>query len=64
MFRRNSVLAVLLGVTAFVLTGCMPHMTLDEMKAQMPQRPAELDRLNAFVGQWQDDRDVGGEMGR
>jgi len=53
MFRRNSVLAVLLGITAFALTGCMPHMTLDEMKAQMPQRPAELDRLNAFVGKWQ-----------
>jgi len=32
--------------------GCMPHMTVDEMKAQMPKRPAELDRLNAFVGKW------------
>jgi hypothetical protein len=25
------------------------------MKAQMPKRPAELDRLNAFVGKWQTD---------
>jgi hypothetical protein len=35
------------------LTGCMPHMTVAEMKAQMPKRPGELDRLNAFVGKWQ-----------
>jgi hypothetical protein len=31
----------------------MPRMTIEEMKAQMPKRPAELDRLNAFVGKWQ-----------
>lgn len=53
MFRRNVVSAVLLGCAALVLTGCMPHMTIDEMKAQMPKRPLELDRLNAFVGKWQ-----------
>jgi hypothetical protein len=33
-------------------------MTIEEMKAQMPKRPIELDRLNAFVGKWQGD----GEM--
>ncbi len=53
MFRRNAVLAVLLGFAALVLAGCMPHMTIEQMKAQMPKRPAELDRLNAFVGKWQ-----------
>ena len=31
----------------------MPTMTMEEMKADMPQRPAELDHLNAFVGQWE-----------
>ncbi len=53
MVRRNVVLAVLVGAAALVLSGCMPHMTLEQMKAEMPKRPAELDRLNAFVGKWQ-----------
>lgn len=55
MFRRNAVQAVLLGCVGVVLTGCMPKMTVEEMKAQMPKRPIELDRLNAFVGKWQGD---------
>jgi hypothetical protein len=33
-------------------TGCVHKMTLEQMKAQMPKRPAELDRLNPFVGKW------------
>ena len=52
MVRRLAVLAAWLGA-ALVLSGCMPHMTLEQMKAEMPKRPAELDRLNAFVGKWQ-----------
>jgi len=32
--------------------GCMPKMTVEEMKAMMPQRPPELDKLDAFVGKW------------
>lgn len=43
---------------SILLTGCMPKMTLEDMKAMMPQRPAELDRLNAFAGRW----DTTGEM--
>jgi len=35
-----------------LLSGCMPKMTIDEMKAMMPKRPAELDHLNMFVGDW------------
>ncbi|MEW6251433.1 MAG: DUF1579 family protein [Planctomycetota bacterium] len=31
----------------------MPKMTIAEMKAQMPPRPVELDRLEAFVGKWE-----------
>jgi hypothetical protein len=58
MHRSNAVWAVLLGCVCVVLTGCMPKMTVADMKAQMPKRPAELDRLNAFVGKWQGD----GEM--
>ena len=45
------------GLTLFacaLLTGgCMPKMTIQEMKDQMPKRPVELDRLDAFVGKWQ-----------
>ncbi len=36
-----------------MLTGCMPKMTVEEMKAMMPERPVELDKLNAFVGEWE-----------
>ena len=36
-----------------MLTGCMPKMTIEEMKNTMPQRPIELDKLNAFVGRWE-----------
>jgi hypothetical protein len=53
MFQRKAVLAVLLGVVSAGLVGCMPRMTLEQFKAEMPKRPAELDRLNAFVGKWQ-----------
>ena len=36
-----------------LLTGCMPKMTIEEMKAMSPKRPVELNRLNAFVGEWE-----------
>jgi Protein of unknown function (DUF1579) len=35
-----------------VATGCMPKMTIDEMKAMMPERPPALDKLKMFVGSW------------
>lgn len=44
---------VLAAVAAVALTGCAPKMTVAEMKDQMPKRPAELDRLNMFVGHWE-----------
>ncbi len=51
MSRRTINLALLsLGLP--ILVGCMPKMTIDDMKAAMPQRPGELDRLNAFTGKW------------
>ena len=53
MSRRTAVCAVLAMFACVVLTGCMPKMTIEEMKAMMPERPAELDRLNMFVGKWQ-----------
>jgi hypothetical protein len=30
----------------------MPKMTIEDMKAMMPKRPAELDHLNMFAGDW------------
>lgn len=36
-----------------VLTGCMHEMTIEQMKADMPQKPAELQKLDAFAGRWQ-----------
>jgi hypothetical protein len=58
MVRRNAVLAVLSGCAALVFSGCMKHMTVAEMKEQMPKRPAELDRLDRFVGKWQGEGQV------
>jgi hypothetical protein len=31
----------------------MPKMTIEELKQMMPERPAELDLLNDFVGKWE-----------
>lgn len=40
------------GLAAFTAAGCMPKMTLDQMKEMKVERPAELDALQAFVGEW------------
>jgi hypothetical protein len=55
MTPRNVIGTTLLGCAGVILAGCMPKLTIEEMKAQMPKRPAELDRLDAFVGKWQSD---------
>lgn len=45
---------IALGFAAcMAMPGCMPKMTIAEMKAMMPQRPPELDKLNDFVGTWE-----------
>ncbi len=53
MSRTCAVAVWALAGAALALTGCMPHMTVDELKAQMPKRPPELNVLDAFVGKWQ-----------
>jgi hypothetical protein len=45
------VLAAVCGLA--VLSGCMPKMTVQEMKDMMPKRPAELDHLNMWAGSWE-----------
>ncbi len=53
MTRRSFSCVILSSMAGIALTGCMPHMTIEEMKSMMPQRPAELDKLNAFAGRWE-----------
>ncbi|MCO6436751.1 MAG: DUF1579 family protein [Phycisphaerae bacterium] len=50
--RRISGLMLAFG-TMVVLTGCMPKVTMEELKQMRPQRPVELDHLGAFVGTWE-----------
>ena len=38
--------------TLFALSGCMPKMTVDQLRQMRPARPPQLDRLDAFVGKW------------
>jgi hypothetical protein len=41
------------ALTPVFLTGCMPKMTIEDMKAMRPERPAALSKLDRFVGTWQ-----------
>lgn len=41
------------AVALFPLAGCMPRMTVEQLKAEMEKRPAELDRLDMLVGRWE-----------
>lgn len=52
MSRRNTWSWLVVTFVGMTTTGCMPKMTLEQMKAQMPKRPAALDQLDAFVGKW------------
>ena len=58
MMRRSYVYFSLASAAVLVLTGCMPKMTMEDLKQARPERPPELDALNAFVGTW----DYTGEM--
>jgi hypothetical protein len=40
------------AAAAWGVTGCAPKLTMEDMKQMQPQRPVELDRLNAWVGTW------------
>ena len=45
-------LNILAGLVTLTAVGCMPELTIEMMKEMQPQRPAELDKLNAWVGEW------------
>lgn len=51
---RASIATLFASATCVLLAvGCASKMTVEEMKAMIPERPPELDRLNAFVGKWE-----------
>ncbi|RMF83506.1 MAG: DUF1579 domain-containing protein [Planctomycetota bacterium] len=59
--RRFAWFTTIAGCAALV--GCAPpKMTMDDMRAMVPQRPAELDYLNAFVGKWSFEGEVVSDM--
>ncbi len=53
MPRSKLTYVPLLVLATAVLTGCIPKMTMEQMKEMRPQRPVELDRLNMFAGSWE-----------
>lgn len=53
MTRRMGSSFFVAACAAVLLTGCMPKMTIEEFKQMMPERPAQLDLLNDFVGKWE-----------
>ncbi len=53
MLHCRSLVVIALAAACTLLAGCMPKMTIAQMKDKMPKRPAELDRLDPFVGKWQ-----------
>jgi hypothetical protein len=53
MTKRIGLCMIVMAVVGLSLTGCMPKMTIEEMKAMMPERPVELDKLNMFAGTWE-----------
>lgn len=62
MNHRKCWCVVALGVMALVWGGCMPKMTIEQMKEARPQRPAELDKLNMFVGEWESTSEMNFKM--
>ena len=38
--------------------GCMPKMTVDQIKQMQPARPVELDRLDMLLGRWETEGQV------
>ena len=54
MTKSGVLFAATLVLSATVMTGCMPEMTIEEMKEMMKvERPAELDRINFKTGTWE-----------
>ena len=50
--RRVSAGVSLVGLVVLA-GGCMPKLTMEDLKQMKPQRPVELDQLKDFVGTWE-----------
>ncbi|MBU0718164.1 MAG: DUF1579 domain-containing protein [Planctomycetes bacterium] len=53
MIQRKVTGVILTVLVGGLLTGCMPKFTIEELKNMESPRPAELDKLNMFVGTWE-----------
>ena len=49
MIRLTQLTTLLVTLTSF---GCMPKMSVQDIKNMQPTRPPELDRLDALLGDW------------
>lgn len=52
MQRRCIGLTMLSAICLSGAVGCVPRLTIDDMKAMKIERPAEIDRLRLFAGKW------------
>ncbi len=53
MLSRNASYLTFSSFILVMFAGCMPKMTVEQMKSMKPQKPAELKYLDAFVGNWE-----------
>ena len=50
--RRNGSYVMLAIFATVLVAGCMPKMTVTQIKAIQPARPWQLDRLEMLLGRW------------
>lgn len=53
MITRRVVGSVVMFAFIMVAGGCMPKLTMEDLKQMKPQRPVELDKLSDFLGTWE-----------
>ena len=58
MVRGSGLRMILMAVAFIPVTGCMPNMTIEQLKAMNPERPEELDQLAAIAGKWETVGDI------
>ncbi len=59
MMRESKLVRVALIALGVVAgAGCMPRMDIQAIKQMQPERPAELDRLDMLLGEWETSGEV------
>lgn len=51
--KRCYAITVIACLSAVFLTGCLPKLSTSDLGQLRPQRPAELDRLEMLLGDWE-----------